>query len=46
MSPKLATFLVEHGFQPDNINAPQADGRFAGMSEAAAQGHLMPQATD
>ena len=40
MSPTLAAFLAEHGFQPDNINAPQADGRFTPLMRAAKLGRL------
>jgi len=40
MNPQLAAFLAEHGFQPDNINAPQADGRFTPLMRAAKLGRL------
>jgi ankyrin repeat protein len=40
MSSQLAAFLAEHGFQPDNINAPQADGRFTPLMRAAKLGRL------
>ena len=40
MNPQLAAFLVEHGFQPGNINAPQADGRFTPLMRAAKLGRL------
>ena len=40
MSPILAAFLAEHGFQSNNINAPQADGRFTPLMRAAKLGQL------
>lgn len=40
MTPQLSAFLTEHGFQPDNINAPQADGRFTPLMRAAKLGLL------
>jgi len=40
MTPQLAAFLVEHGFPADDINAPQADGRFTPLMRAAKLGRL------
>ncbi|AXS79741.1 ankyrin repeat domain-containing protein [Dechloromonas sp. HYN0024] len=40
MTPQLAAFLAEHGFAADNINAPQADGRFTPLMRAAKLGRL------
>lgn len=40
MTPSLAAFLVEHGFSPENIDAPQADGRFTPLMRAAKLGRL------
>jgi len=40
MSPQLAAFLVEHGFAADDINTPQADGRFTPLMRAAKIGRL------
>lgn len=40
MSPALTAFLAEHGFAPDDINAPQADGRFTPLMRAAKLGRL------
>ena len=40
MTPQLAAFLTEHGFVADNINAPQADGRFTPLMRAAKLGRL------
>jgi len=40
MTPQLAAFLVEHGFAADDINAPQADGRFTPLMRAAKLGQL------
>jgi ankyrin repeat protein len=40
MTPQLASFLSEHGFAADNINAPQADGRFTPLMRAAKLGRL------
>ena len=40
MTPQLAVFLAEHNFQPGNINAPQADGRFTPLMRAAKLGRL------
>jgi len=38
MTPQLAAFLAEHGFAADNINAPQADGRFTPLMRATKLG--------
>jgi ankyrin repeat protein len=40
MTPNLSTFLAEHGFPADNLNAPQADGRFTPLMRAAKLGRL------
>lgn len=40
MSPRLAAFFAEHGFDPDHIDAPQADGRFTPLMRAAKLGLL------
>jgi len=40
MSPQLATFLAEHGFPVDDIDSPQADGRFTPLMRAAKLGRL------
>jgi len=40
MTPQLAAFLTEHGFPADDINAPQADGRFTPLMRAAKLGRL------
>jgi len=40
MSPQLAAFLADHGFAPDNLSAPQADGRFTPLMRAAKEGRL------
>jgi len=40
MSPSLTAFLHEHGFPPDDIDAPQADGRFTPLMRAAKLGRL------
>lgn len=40
MTPRLTTFLAEHGFAADDINAPQADGRFTPLMRAAKLGRL------
>lgn len=40
MSPQLAAFLADHGFAPDNLSAPQADGRFTPLMRAAKEGSL------
>jgi ankyrin repeat protein len=40
MTPQLAAFLVDHGFAADDINAPQADGRFTPLMRAAKLGRL------
>jgi ankyrin repeat protein len=40
MTPRLAAFLAEHGFAADDINAPQADGRFTPLMRAAKLGRL------
>ena len=40
MTPQLAAFLAEHGFPADDINAPQADGRFTPLMRAAKLGRL------
>ena len=40
MTPQLFTFLLEHGFPADDINAPQADGRFTPLMRAAKLGRL------
>jgi ankyrin repeat protein len=40
MSPQLAAFIFEHGFATDDINAPQADGRFTPLMRAAKLGRL------
>jgi ankyrin repeat protein len=40
MTPQLAAFLAEQGFSPDNIDAPQADGRFTPLMRAAKLGRL------
>jgi len=40
MTPLLAAFLEEHGFAADNINTPQADGRFTPLMRAAKLGRL------
>jgi ankyrin repeat protein len=40
MTPPLSAFLAEHGFPADNINAPQADGRFTPLMRAAKLGRL------
>ena len=40
MSPQLAAFLTDHGFQPNDINAAQADGRFTPLMRAAKLGRL------
>ena len=40
MSPQLFAFLAEHGFQSNDINAPQADGRFTPLMRAAKLGRL------
>lgn len=40
MTPQLSAFLTEHGFQSNDINAPQADGRFTPLMRAAKLGRL------
>lgn len=40
MSPLLSAFLVENGFAADDINTPQADGRFTPLMRAAKLGRL------
>jgi ankyrin repeat protein len=40
MTPSLAAFLAEHGFPPDDLSAPQADGRFTPLMRAAKAGRL------
>jgi len=40
MSPQLAAFLADHGFAPDNLSAPQTDGRFTPLMRAAKEGRL------
>jgi ankyrin repeat protein len=40
MTPQLAAFLTEHCFPADDINAPQADGRFTPLMRAAKLGRL------
>ncbi|KXB31029.1 hypothetical protein AT959_10025 [Dechloromonas denitrificans] len=40
MSPQLAAFLADHGFAPDKLSAPQADGRFTPLMRAAKEGRL------
>lgn len=40
MTPQLSAFLFEHGFPADDINAPQADGRFTPLMRAAKLGRL------
>lgn len=40
MSPQLTAFLAEHGFAPDQLSAPQADGRFTPLMRAAKEGRL------
>lgn len=38
MSPQLTAFFTEHGFAPDQLSAPQADGRFTPLMRAAKEG--------
>jgi ankyrin repeat protein len=40
MTPSLAAFIDEHGFPPDDISSPQADGRFTPLMRAAKLGQL------
>ena len=40
MTSQLSAFLTEHGFQSNDINAPQADGRFTPLMRAAKLGRL------
>ena len=40
MTPTLAAFLAEHAFPPDDLSAPQADGRFTPLMRAAKEGRL------
>ena len=40
MTPQLSAFLTEHGFQSNDINAPEADGRFTPLMRAAKLGRL------
>jgi uncharacterized protein len=40
MTSQLAAFLVEHGFNPNDINAAQSDGRFTPLMRAAKLGRL------
>jgi uncharacterized protein len=40
MTPQLASFLEEHGFDPDDINAAQPDGRFTPLMRAAKLGRM------
>ncbi len=38
MTPTLAAFLAEHGFAPEQLSAPQADGRFTPLMRACKAG--------